>query len=272
MSAAEEYKWLVGLVQERYASLGLSYEQAERVHAFEQDKSIYSDKHYFTPWEEWDYELSSFRDILTADQLTVYERDQQAIIRGFEQSLLEQDAQMDTDIAFHEAAIQFYRTQLLPGLLGPAIPMFVGLRQDKDKVHYLKKEYQVCLLEAKKGILVNHFRDNRTFRPKELQAALLRHQLWCLLPDYGFFLHRMDAPTKAVAEYVERKAVILLEDARQLIIRKFSELRAFSEANYRQHYGSRTGWHMVQQGADEQTEMLHCAMSVLLLEGKRGEL
>lgn len=57
----EDYKWHINLVKERYHALNLTFEQAEQVYKFEEDKSIYSEKHYFSTWEEWDYELLTLR-------------------------------------------------------------------------------------------------------------------------------------------------------------------------------------------------------------------
>jgi hypothetical protein len=53
----------------------LTSEQAEQINKFEQDKYTHSEKHYFSAWEEWDYELSTFRQILTTNQLKAYEEE-----------------------------------------------------------------------------------------------------------------------------------------------------------------------------------------------------
>ena len=44
--------WHVNLVQGRYQYLNLTYEQAEKIYKYEQDKDTYSDKHFFSAWEE----------------------------------------------------------------------------------------------------------------------------------------------------------------------------------------------------------------------------
>lgn len=56
----EDYKWNINLVKDRNYALNLTFEQAEEVFKFEQSKSSYSEKFYFSTWEELDYELSTF--------------------------------------------------------------------------------------------------------------------------------------------------------------------------------------------------------------------
>lgn len=58
---SEEYQWHINLVKDRNHALNLTFEQAEEVYKYEQDKDIGSEKLYFSTWEEWDYELSSFK-------------------------------------------------------------------------------------------------------------------------------------------------------------------------------------------------------------------
>ena len=57
----------------------------------------------------------------------------------------------------------------------------------------------------KEAILTNHYRHYRLFKPKKIQAALLRHRLSCLLPDYRYFKYSADDPTKAAIIYVSCK-------------------------------------------------------------------
>ncbi|HEX8356542.1 MAG TPA: hypothetical protein VF610_03990 [Segetibacter sp.] len=56
----DEYQWYVNLVRNRYEYLNLTYEQAEEIHKYQQDKDTYSNKHFFSFWEEQDYELTIF--------------------------------------------------------------------------------------------------------------------------------------------------------------------------------------------------------------------
>lgn len=51
----EEYQWHIKLARSRYQYLNLTYEQAEKIYKYEQERDTYSDKHFFSDWEEWDY-------------------------------------------------------------------------------------------------------------------------------------------------------------------------------------------------------------------------
>ena len=87
----EEYQWHINLVKDRHHALNLTFEQAEKVYKYEQDKDTYSEKHYFSAWEEWDYELSTFKEILNAEQFRNYETFLNESIRRYQQNLIELD-------------------------------------------------------------------------------------------------------------------------------------------------------------------------------------
>jgi hypothetical protein len=48
----EDYQWHINLVKDRNYVLNLTFEQAEQVYKYEEDKRLYSEKHYFSAWEE----------------------------------------------------------------------------------------------------------------------------------------------------------------------------------------------------------------------------
>ncbi|MDJ1478863.1 hypothetical protein QNI16_00120 [Cytophagaceae bacterium YF14B1] len=62
-----EYKGIIHSVQDRYNSLKLTFEQAERVYLFEQAKDPHKDE-YFSFWEEMDFQMDTSRGILTKQQ------------------------------------------------------------------------------------------------------------------------------------------------------------------------------------------------------------
>jgi len=105
---SDEYQWHIKLVQDRYNHLRLTFQQAEQVYKFELEKNNYSDKHYFSVWEEWDFDLFTFRQILNEDQLSKYETFLKENINRYEQSLIESDAERSNEISYHEQLINFY--------------------------------------------------------------------------------------------------------------------------------------------------------------------
>ena len=87
----EEYKWYIKLVKERFGHLNLTFEQAEKVYLHEKEEMIPSEKHFFSAWEKWDFDLSSFRKILDKKQLQIFEKGHQENIKRYEKSLVEND-------------------------------------------------------------------------------------------------------------------------------------------------------------------------------------
>ena len=266
----DEYKWYINLVKERYHTLDLTFEQAEKVYRYEQDKEIYSDKHYFSVWEEWDYERTIFKQILNDEQFKTYETNLNESIQQYGQRLIEQDKENSNEIAYQEALIDFYETQFLPEFFKDPFMRFGWLLSDKAKVEYLRAEYKNYLNDTKKEMLTNHFRHNRTFKPNDLKLWLLRYKLYCVFPNYHYFKIKMDEPTKAVAHFINTK-LHLPDHIDELLIRKLKELQDFSEANFKKYYNDTRGWHVIggQQTDEEKKE--NRAMSLLLLdEGKYG--
>jgi hypothetical protein len=253
-------------VQERYKDLDLTGEQAAQIYRYEQDKNTYSEKHYFSPWEEWDYELTTFREILNRDQLAIYEAFIRENMQNHERSLIEQDKEKSNDMAFHKALISFYETQFLPGLYKEPFLYFGWLYTDRTKVEYLRSEYRRFLHDSKKAILTSHFRHHRTFKPNTLKLLLLAHQLTCILPDYSSFKRQMDEPTKAIAQYLKAKLRYLPDNTEELVARKFSELKAFHKTNFQKHYGEAGGWHVAAEQLTKEDETEQHMMTLLLLD------
>ena len=266
----EGFQWYVNLVRDRYQYLNLTYEQAEKLHKYEQDKDTYSDKHFFSVWEEWDYELTTFREILNDEQLNNYETFLKENIQRYEQSLIEQDNEKENEIAYHKELISFYETQFLPAFFKDLFLFHFGwLSTDRAKIDYLKTEYKNFLNDTKKAILTSHFRHNRTFKPNELKASLLRHKLSYILPDCTSFKRQMDEPTKAVAYYLKTKLRYLPDKTEELLTRNFKELKAFNETNFKKHYGEIRGWHVVGGQLTNEEEKENRTMTLLLLDREK---
>jgi len=265
----EEYKWYVNLVRDRYQYLNLTYDQAEKVYKYEQDKDTYSDKHYLSSWEEWDFELTTFREILDNEQQKNYETFHKENIQRYEQSLAEQDNKTTNEIAYLEELINFYETHLLPDFFEDHFLQFGWLLTDRAKIEYFKAEYKRFINDTKKEILASHFRHNRAFKPNELKASLLRHKLSCIFPDYTSFKHKMDEPTKAVANYLKIKLQYLPKETEELLTRKFKELKEFSDENFKKHYGDVRGWHVVVGQLTPEEEKEHRILTVLLLDREK---
>ncbi|HJV20530.1 MAG TPA: hypothetical protein VJ552_11675 [Sediminibacterium sp.] len=267
----EEYQLLINLVMDRYHTLNLTFEQAEKVYKYEQEKDTYSAKHFFSAWEEWDYELSEFRQILNEEQLASHENYLNGNSQRYKQSLVEQDSEKEKDIACYEEQINFYETQFLPDFFKDPYLRFSWLLNDNAKIEYLRTEYKLFLNDTKKEILINHFRHYRVFKPNELKVALLQHKLSCLLPNYRQFKCQMDEPTKAVALFFITKHRYLPDNIEKLLARKFKELKIFNEAIFKKYYSDIGGWRAeVGQQSDEEENESRVMALLLLDEGKYG--
>ena len=146
----EEYQWNINLVKDRYHALDLTIEQAELFYRHEQEKDNYSRKHYFSAWEEWDYEAYTFRQILTGEQFKVYDENLAENIRRYEQNLIELDNEKSNEIVYHQKMLEYYEKEFLPELLKDSfIFIFPALVTEKTKIEFLKSEYKVFLNDKK---------------------------------------------------------------------------------------------------------------------------
>lgn len=261
--------WEFKALQTRYEatySLKLTTDQAKQVHQYEQEKNTYFDKHYFSAWEDWDYEMTIFKEILTKEQLVIYEASLKQNIQRYEQSLIKQDSRRANEIAYHEELIHYYETHFLPELFNDFFLRLGWLSNDRANVEYIKTEYKRFLGDTKKEILVSHFRHNRTFKPNELKASLLRHRLSYIFPDYTSFKHQMDEPTKAVAHFLQKRLRYLPDETDELLTRKFQELKEFNEANFKKHHEDIGGWHVVVGRLIPEEEKEYRIMTLLLVD------
>jgi len=266
-------EWELKTVQERYKAtcdLVLTVDQAKRIHKYEKDRDTHSDKHYFSVWEEWDFELTTFKQILNEEQLGKYETLLKENISRYEQSLIKLDGERSNEIIYHEELTNFYETKFLPDFFkDPLLMVFVHLGPYKIKLDFLKAEYKQFLNDTKKEILTTHFRHHRTFKPNELTISLLRHKRSYFFPDYKYFKHQMDEPTKAVANYLKSKFRYLPQEIDELLTRKLNELKQFHETNFKQYLGDTKGWHVPMKQASDEEEIEHRTMTFLLLDEEK---
>jgi len=224
---------------------------------------------FFSEWEYWDYELTTFKEILTDDQIKTYEKFVKENIERYEQSLIDQDKDRSNEIACHGALVNYYETQFLPELEKDPFLRFGWLSADKTKIEYLKEEYKRFLNDTKKAILTSHFRHNRKFKPTELKVSLLRRKLSCLIPDYSSFKHQMDEPTKAITDYLKSKIRKFPDKTEELLTRKLAESKEFSAANFKKHYGDIQGWHVILEPLTAEDEREDGIMSLLLFDKEK---
>lgn len=268
----EEYEWHVKLIQERYQYLNLTFSQAEKYYASEQDKIFDSPEHYLTVWEEWDYEMSAFRHILDEDQQELYNLYSRENVKQYEERLVEEDDQGQTDIAYNEELVTIYETHFIQDfkLLMPPPARWLP-RQMATKIQYLKGEYKRFVDSIKSGIITNHFRQYRTFKPNTLKALLLYYKQLCIFPNYFYFKEKMDEPTRSIAQYVETKIPFLTEEIETVLKRKPEELKNLVDNAKRKHYGEIGGWHVSVAKLTAEEERINLIMALLLMDENRHQ-
>lgn len=264
----EEYKYHINLTQSRYQHLNLSFEQAEKVFKFENEKDSYIGLEYST-WEEWDFELTFFSAILSSEQLKNYENDIFEVKGRYIERLKEDDKSSIKDIEYYQRLIEFYENQFLPDLLKtPYIPMRKWLFDDESKVDYICEEYRKFLSNEKSSLLTYHFRHYRSYKPNKLKATLLEHKLLYLFPDYKLFSKEMDTPTKAVGLYFFDKLEYIPDYIDKVLNEKYNALNKFQKSIRQEKQN--TGWlvHFESNTKDED-RVRYTNMNLLLLDREK---
>jgi|SRR5215203_175131 len=239
--------WEFEAIQKRYHAtheLSLTIDQAKQVYEYEQLRDTPSDNHYFSIWEEFDFEFATFQNILTAEQFEGYKTKHEELVHLNEQQVAQQDQEYVKQLEAAKDLLNYYQSKLLPDLERQQMFFWQAFNNEREKVEYLKAEYKKHLDNQKKAILVEHFRHSRTLQPQLLQLSLLNHKLSCLLPDYFSFRAKLDEPTRVIAEYLEIK----LKRGAEMIMERLQDtlqvLKDFRIENTAKHIGEIRGWHV----------------------------
>ena len=257
----------INFIKDRYHWLNLTFEQAEQLYPFERDRYKHSDKRYFSDWETYDYELSTFRQILTADQLKIYEEELAEKIKVHEQNLIDEDSKRDNEIAYTHEILAYYENEFLPELYQDTYTFtYQKIGPAPTKIQYLKSEYKQYLHDSKAEILINHFRNYRLFKPKALEAALLRHKIFYLWPYYRHFKFSADDATKSVINHVKSSISRFPDQTEELLQKKMTALIAFKEKLHEKYYGERQGWHLSVGQSTEEEQNEERILTLLLLD------
>src|SRR5687768_7681511 len=139
---------LINLVKDRYQYYQLSFKQAELIYEFENNKRLFSFKHFLSEWEEMDFEWTAFRQILNPQQWQLYEPGYTKRIKEYEHNLIEMDKSSIREIQFHLELLQYYKNNFLPELLKEdSFRETIYLMEELPKLDFLKAEYKKYLKE-----------------------------------------------------------------------------------------------------------------------------
>ena len=265
-----EYQLDVEAIQETYHFLDLTFEQAELVLKFEAIRKAPFSKQIMSVWEEWDYELLIFDGVLNEDQKIRFEDIRKELYARYTENSIRQDEESARWTDFHQAIVDYLKNSLIPSLLAHRSSVFPPVfHEDRVKLDYLKASYKVFLHERGKEAIVTHIRLSKTFAPNRWKQTLLAHYTKCLLPDYRAFECAMDAPTRAVAEYLKGQLYRRSAEVVEFQSQKLREFREFNRLNYEKFSQPIAGWHSETRNPfSEEDEQVHWAMSLLLLDVK----
>lgn len=233
----------------------LTDQQAEKVLSYEAEKSSGSSSYFFSAWEELDYEQDKFQEILTPAQFADYLSGKPARIKQIEKSLIDNDQQYLSQLNAVEERMIYYQETLIPALRNDLRVYCSNFLYGKEKVDFLRSEFKKYLADSKRRMLVEHYRHNKTFQPTVLKVSLLLHKQACLYPDYFSFKATMDAPTKAVADYLFERLLRIAEELQNALKDTMDKLKDFSTSNFVKHFGEPQGWHAF-YGANNSKEEL----------------
>lgn len=266
----EERQWEINLVQQRYAAYNLSYEQAEQVFRYEQDKSAHSEEHFFSTWEELDFELATFKELLTGEALALFLSHHQAQVEEIERQMREEDnsERQFMQLEYAGEILKYYKEVFVPSLWkNEDISTFRAyMFTDRAKVTYLKAEYKRYLEASKKGILVSAYRHNKTLRPNQLKQLLLIHSRAYIWPAYETFYQKTDVPTKSLADFLSKKLARRTAHLDEFIKHSIAESNLVFKELCKQYFGDPRGWHVVSATLPEEEEIGNFRMNLLLLD------
>ncbi|MDJ1473085.1 hypothetical protein QNI19_19655 [Cytophagaceae bacterium DM2B3-1] len=263
-----EYKTTIHTIQNRYRSLKLTFEQAEQVHLFDQQTSHSREDDYFSVWEEMDFQMDTFRSILTSEQWGIYEPDWQEQIAYYVNTLIESDQNHTKEIAYYHDVLAYLNQTFVPNLRHWGINQWAWIEPSlQPKIEYLRAEAKLLWLKKKKNIYIYHYRHYRQYQPLRLQAALLQHQMIALQPVLPF--DTTEEPIKLMVQFVKKN--LPMHSMSQLGYSDLWEAHlAHMEQLGEQHYGkrsSRQGWH-IQVTRDTEDSKVDFLMSLLLLDSQ----
>ena len=246
MTVPHDNEWEIKALQTRYKAMNgieLNKDQAEKMLMYEEEKNSDSSKYFFSTWEELDYDEVKFKEILTSAQFESYMSERPDQLKRIEESLIENDKQYLPQLNAAEERLTYYKNILVPSLLKNLMVFSITFNSEREKVDFLKSEYKKYLTNAKKQILVDHFRHYKTLQPILLRLSLLRYEEMCLFPDYFSFKGTMDIATKTAADFLLEKLSRISENLSGALKQTMDKLREFNTNNNAKYIGEVRGWH-----------------------------
>jgi len=233
-----EYQWLVELVQDRYEYLSLTFEQAEHVYRYEQIIAEPAGTEFLTRWEELDFELATMRQILSAEQFTLFLVSHSEALDFHIEQLRKTDNDEKGKLAYYQDELRYYQETAVPRLLKeikilPAIVLDSG----RHRLQFVQEQYNWHLRKQWKSIVAQHYREYRSFGPHAFELLRVQHELSVVWPDYGSFMIEVDKPARALIKAVLKDTDYVFEMYEAALKEQEQDIAAFHRKLWKQHFG-----------------------------------
>lgn len=227
MQHLPEKQYLIRLVQSRFEWLGLSREQAEKIHDYERnvETPYISGSNSPSVWEEKEIEGYYFKEVLDARQFLLYRKAVSDQIAAHEQALADEDARAVREVNYATKILQYYTDEVIPPLIERRKDLYASSSIHR-KLDYLKEEYDLFLKSCWKEACVMHFRHSRNLQPNKFKSEQLRHELEKVYPTWSFFERGADEATRAVAQSLVKDLGFYVEQSSEFLQTSYIQHRA----------------------------------------------
>ncbi|HVU95376.1 MAG TPA: hypothetical protein VHE34_09135 [Puia sp.] len=267
-----QLEWEIKIVRDRYRWLKLTPGQARAVWKMEQEDHVMGrpDGELFTYWEKMDRDFDRWQSLLKPEQFKLWVSEHKMLLREHEKQLIRDDAKQLKEIEYHQTYINWLRKTFLPQLHKEmGLEGFGARNLQEERFAYLRAEFRVYRARQKRNLVLNHYRFSRRLQPNGLRLALLRHELWTLMPDYHSFFHQADDGIKAVANlFLDYQRTWFAQKGERLLseLGRAGEQRKLLREKFFGDETRKGGWHFVMERKTDLTPAEEAWMSYLLMD------
>jgi len=182
-----------GAIQQTYAPLQLSVEQAKALFDFEEyDKGLDEKGMALSYWEMQEQRTMFMESILEPHQLEAFQARQSTEIRKYEEQQELAAANDQKQLQATEQVMDFLQSDLLPQwlTLRSSFNEQISLA-DQKQLAQIRKEYVAFLQQQELEIKAHHQRFNKDFRKDLLRSELVKLNMELLIPSADRFFQQL---------------------------------------------------------------------------------
>ena len=255
-----------GAIQQTYAPLQLSVEQAKALFDFEEyDKGLDKEGMALSYWEMQEQWREFMESILEPHQLEAFDFHQSKEIRKYEEQQELAAANDQKQLQAAEQLMGFLQSDLLPQCLALRSPFNEQISQaDQKKLVKIRKEYVAFLKQQELNIKAHHQRFNKDFRKDLLRSEMVKLNIELLVPTTNDFYQQL---AKEETEIIQQ----LIATYQASFEERLPELKVIEEkrqAFEKEHYVMNENWittYHYQEAISKKEEKRNQLLSFLLL-------